>query len=74
MSAAHPLIAQLAARRRELGLSQERLAARIYVGSRTVSWWETGRSWPPVDRIESYAKAVGMRLALLPADARVDNE
>ena len=34
--------------RREKGLTQEQLAERFYVSSRTVSRWETGSNMPDV--------------------------
>ncbi|MBR6709153.1 MAG: helix-turn-helix transcriptional regulator [Clostridia bacterium] len=37
--------------RREKGLTQEQLAERFYVSSRTVSRWETGSNMPDVDML-----------------------
>lgn len=36
------------ARRRELGMTQKELASRLFVSSKTVSKWETGRGMPNI--------------------------
>lgn len=42
---------QIRNRRRKLGLSQEDLAARIYVSRQTISNWETGRTYPDIESL-----------------------
>ena len=37
--------------RKEKGLTQEQLAERFYVSSRTVSRWETGSNMPDVNML-----------------------
>ncbi|MFI7644144.1 helix-turn-helix domain-containing protein [Nonomuraea sp. NPDC049400] len=61
----HALVSGLITRRRELGLTQKEVGRRINVSQGTVAQWESGRNLPPVDRLESYAGAVGMRLVLV---------
>jgi transcriptional regulator with XRE-family HTH domain len=63
----HPLVTRLAARRVELGWTQQALAARLHVSQNAVSQWETGRSLPPLHLMEEYAAAVGLRVDLLVA-------
>ena len=45
------LAGQIRRRRKELGLSQEELAARIYVSRQTISNWETDRTYPDVQSL-----------------------
>ena len=45
------LASQIKRRRSELGLSQEELAAKIYVTRQTVSNWETNRTYPNVESL-----------------------
>lgn len=45
------LAGQIRRRRKELGLSQEELAERIYVSRQTVSNWETGRTYPDIESL-----------------------
>lgn len=45
------LAEQIKSRRKELGLSQEELAERIYVSRQTVSNWETGRTYPDIESL-----------------------
>lgn len=42
---------QIKAYRKNLGLSQEQLAQKVYVSRQTVSNWETGRSYPDVENL-----------------------
>lgn len=42
---------QIRSRRKELGISQEELAARIYVSRQTISNWETGRTYPDIESL-----------------------
>lgn len=45
------LAGQIRRHRKELGLSQDELAARIYVSRQTVSNWETDRTYPDVQSL-----------------------
>ncbi|WP_080800596.1 helix-turn-helix transcriptional regulator [Arabiibacter massiliensis] len=45
------LASQIKRHRSELGLSQEELAAKIYVTRQTVSNWETDRTYPDVESL-----------------------
>lgn len=45
------LAEQIKSRRKELGLSQEELADRIYVSRQTISNWETGRTYPDIESL-----------------------
>ena len=49
----------IAARRKELGLSQEELAERLHVTDKAVSKWETGRGMPGIESLELLAEAFG---------------
>ena len=44
--------ALIARRRKELGLSQGELAARLRVTDKAISKWETGRGMPGLDSLE----------------------
>ena len=50
----------IAARRRELGLSQQELAERLHVTNKAVSKWETGRSLPDGATLAPLAEALGV--------------
>ncbi len=45
--------------RKEQGMSQEQLAQKIHVTRQAVSNWETGRSQPDLDMLETLASAFG---------------
>ena len=47
---------RIAALRKENGLSQEELAAELYVTRQAVSKWERGASAPPLDAIEKMTR------------------
>ena len=60
------LTGQLIARKRkELGLSQAELAARVHVTDKAISRWETGRGMPAVDSLEPLAQALGLTVSEL---------
>ena len=54
--------ALIAGRRRELGLTQQELARRLYVSVQAVSKWETGRSFPDVSLLEPLARELGVEV------------
>lgn len=58
------LIEQLAARRRELGLSQERLGERIGISARLVNKWECGTRRPSGYFLHLWVLALGCKLVL----------
>ena len=60
----------IAARRRELGLSQEELAERLHVTDKAVSKWERGLSYPDVTLLEPLAAALELRVEELMACRR----
>ena len=45
--------------RKEQGMSQEQLAQKLHVTRQAVSNWETGRSQPDLDMLETLASAFG---------------
>ena len=55
----------IAARRRELGLSQAELAERLHVTDKAVSKWETGRGMPAIDSLEPLAEVLGLSVSEL---------
>lgn len=54
---------KIASRRKELGLTQQELADRLYVSVKTISKWETNRGNPEIDILPSLAKALQMDIA-----------
>nr|WP_317440486.1 zinc ribbon domain-containing protein [uncultured Collinsella sp.] len=59
----------LAQARRERGLTQEELAARLYITRQAVSRWETGATEPGIDMIKLIARELevpAMRLLDMP--------
>ena len=61
----------LAKARKEQGMTQEQLAARVYVTRQAVSRWETGESTPGVDMRKLLATSLGIpvtQLLDLPSD------
>ena len=55
----------IAARRKELGLSQTELAEKLHVTDKAVSRWETGRGMPSVDTLEPLAEVLGLSVSEL---------
>ena len=64
----------IAARRRELGLSQEELAARLHVTDKAVSKWETGRGMPGIEALEPLAEALGLSVSEILGGRRLTAE
>lgn len=65
MAHRHPLVAALAARRRQLGLSQAGLARRLRSTPRAVSHFESDPGGRNLRLLEEVAQALGMRLQLV---------
>ena len=55
----------IAARRRELGLSQMELAEKLHVTDKAISRWETGRGMPAVDSLEPLAEVLDLSVSEL---------
>lgn len=55
----------IARRRKEQGLSQGELAARLHVTDKAVSKWETGRGLPGIDSLEPLAGELGLSVSEL---------
>ena len=64
----------IAARRRELGLSQTELAEQLHVTDKAVSRWETGRGMPAVDSLEPLAEVLGLSVSELLSGKRLTAE
>ena len=64
----------IAARRRELGWSQEELAARLHVTDKAVSKWETGRGMPGIESLEPLAEALGLSVSEIFSGRRLTEE
>jgi transcriptional regulator with XRE-family HTH domain len=56
---------QLAELRRQRGLTQEEVARRVRVSTRTVAAWESGASIPRQRNARALAKALGVTLDVL---------
>lgn len=59
------LYGELRARRKELGLTQATLAARLGIRQNLVSDWESGRRNPSLENIYRWAAALGRSVALV---------
>lgn len=57
--------ALIAARRKQLALSQAELAERLHVTDKAVSRWETGRGMPSLDSLEPLSEALGLSVSEL---------
>ena len=55
----------IAARRKELGMTQANLAEKIHVTDKAVSRWERGVGLPDIDNLEALAKALDVSLVSL---------
>jgi transcriptional regulator with XRE-family HTH domain len=64
--AVHPLIGACLVRRRQLGLTQAQVAARMHCTQGTVSDIERGRTSPGLATFERYLGVLGLRLAIMP--------
>ena len=64
----------IAARRRELGWSQEELAARLHVTDKAVSKWETGRGMPGIESLEPLAEALDLSVSEILSGRRLTAE
>ncbi len=58
----HPLGESIAARLKEIGMTQAELARRVGVSQQTVSKWIGGESTPRLKRLETLAGVLDMRL------------
>lgn len=57
--------ALIAARRKQMTLSQAELAERLHVTDKAVSRWETGRGMPGLDSLEPLAEILGLSISEL---------
>lgn len=53
---------QIKQHRKELGISQDELAARIFVSRQSISNWETGKTYPDIQTLLLLAEAFGVSL------------
>ena len=66
-------IAELVARRKELGLTQDDVNHKIGVADRLLSKWECGARTPNLFNLFCWAKALGLNLNFVPDLAANDN-
>ena len=59
--------------REEKRMTQEELAAKLYVSGKTVSKWETGKGYPDISLLDPLAKALGISLIELMSGDAVTN-
>lgn len=64
----------IADRRRELGLTQARLAEQLHVTDKAVSRWERGIGLPDINSVEPLARALEVSLVELMQAKRKENE
>lgn len=62
--------ALVAARRKELNLTQKELAEKLHISDRTVSKWERGAGFPDISLLEPLADALGLSVLDLIQGAR----
>jgi transcriptional regulator with XRE-family HTH domain len=65
----HPLVAELAAARHRLGLTQREVAERALLTPSLIGAWEAGWKTPQLPGLIAYARAVGCEIAVVPAAA-----
>ena len=63
----------IAARRKELGMTQKELAAKMNVTDKAVSKWERGLAYPDINSIPQLAEVLGVSVAEL-MDAQSDDK
>lgn len=63
---------KIASQRKELGMTQQQLADKLYVSVKTVSKWETNRGNPEINILPKLSKILGMDIADLFGD--INNE
>ena len=55
----------IAENRKNLGMTQEELANKLFVTNKAVSKWEKGQSFPDISMFEPLAEALGVSVAEL---------
>ena len=60
--------------RENKGLTQDELAERIFVSSKAVSKWETGKGFPDISLLESLAKELGISVIELLSGEDITNK
>ena len=50
--------------RKELGMSQKRLATKSFCHENSIGRWERGEQYPPLDEAEQIAKVLGAELVI----------
>lgn len=68
------IVQRLVKQRRRLGLTQVMLAEKMSISQTTVSEFESGACSPTLKTLERYAKAVGMKLSVVPEDETCTGE
>lgn len=63
----------IAAKRRELGLTQEQLGERLGVTNKTVFRWETGKYMPDIDKLQALSVILGISINELLAGKQIEN-
>ena len=64
----HPLVSELVARRREVGLTQTELGQRLCRSTKAISHFEADPGGRNLAVIDEVARELGMRLALVPIE------
>ena len=59
--------------REKKGLTQEQLAEKVFVSSKAVSKWETGRGFPDISLLERLSEALGISVIELLSGKCVEN-
>lgn len=62
----------VAARRKELGLTQQELADKLFLSNKAVSKWETGQSMPDIALLEPLAQCLRVSVAELLRGERIE--
>lgn len=68
----HHLVAELRAARIRAGMSMNEVMRMTGLNISTISEMEAGHYWPTLKSLETYASAVGVRLALIPLRESAD--
>lgn len=73
MNAPHPVVTEMARTRTERGVTYTDVHDATGIARSTIRNWEAGRRDPQVAMFDTYLRALGLRLAVVPLDQPADD-